>query len=238
MEQDVEPLPDTTARAIRNAAAVIRAYGDLAHDLSNLLLAAQTSLELIGMRATEPKLTGLADRGLAALDRAGALVEALRPLSSRRMTVPGRADLAAVLREQMPALERLAGRGVALQVAIEVAAAPVAAEAEQLELMLENLILNARDALSGSIEISLRRHEDAKAQHAELCVTDHGTGMNAMTAARATEPYFSGRPAGIGLGLSQAYALARRCGGSLTIDSETGRGTVVRLQLPIAAPLP
>lgn len=238
MEQAVDPQPDATARAARNAAAVIRAYGDLAHDLSNLLLAAQTSLELIGMRATEPKLTALADRGLAALDRAGALVEALRPLSSRRMTVPGRADLAAVLRDQVPALERLAGPGVALRVAIGVAAAPVAAEAEQLELMLDNLVLNARDALSGSIEISLRRHEDAKGPHAELAVADQGTGMNAMTAARATEPYFSGRPAGIGLGLSQACALAQRCGGGLTIDSETGRGTVVRLQLPIAAPLP
>ena len=238
MEQAIYPQPDTTLRADRNAAAVIRAYGDLAHDLSNLLLAAQTSLELIGMRATEPKLSALADRGLAALDRAGALLEALRPLSSRRMTAPVRADLASVLRDQVPVLERLAGPGVALRVAIHIAAAPVAAEAEQLELMLGNLVLNARDALSGSIEIGLRLRDDAKGQRAELSVADRGTGMSALTAARAIEPYFLGRPAGIGLGLSQAYALAQRCGGDLTIDSETGRGTTIRLQLPIAAPLP
>jgi signal transduction histidine kinase len=238
MEQVVYPSPDTTSRADRNAAAVIRAYGDLAHDLSNLLLAAQTSLELIGMRATEPKLTGLADRGLAALDRAGTLLEALRPLSSSRMTAPARADLVAVLRDQVPALELLAGPDVALRVAIGMAAAPVAVEAEQLALMLGNLVLNARDALSGSIEIGLYLHNDVQGQRAELTVADRGTGMSAITAARATEPYFSSRPAGNGLGLSQAYALARHCGGSLTIDSETGRGTTIRLQLPIAAPLP
>ena len=239
MEQAVYPQPDTTSRAARNAAAVIQAYGDLAHDLSNLLLAAQTSLELIGMRATEPKVSSLADRGLAALDRAAALLEALRPLSSRWMPAPPVADLAAVLRAHLPALECLAGPDVALHVVIDGAAAPVAAEAAQLELMLGNLVSNARDALaaSGAIEIGLRLRDDAQGRRVELTVTDHGAGMNALTAARAIEPYFSARrPAGIGLGLSQAYALARRCGGSLTIDSETGRGTMVRLQLPIAAP--
>ncbi len=237
MDQAVYPPPDTTARDDRNAAAVIRTYADLAHDLSNLLLAAQTSLELIGMRSTEPKLTALADRGLAALDRAGALVESLRPLSSRRVLAPVLADLAAVLRDQVPALERLAGPGIALRLALDMAAAPVAAEAEQLELMLVNLVLNARDALAGEgvVEIALHRRDDVSA---ELTVTDHGTGMNAMTAARAIEPYFSTQASGAGLGLSQAYALAQRCGGKLTIDSETGRGTMVRLQLPIAVPPP
>jgi signal transduction histidine kinase len=238
MDQAVYQQPETTARADRNAAAVIRAYGDLAHDLSNSILAAQTSLELIGMRATEPKLSSLADRGLSALDRAGALLEALRPLSSRRMTAPARADLAAVLRDQVPVLERLAGPGIALRVVIDMAAALVAAEAEQLELMLGNLVLNARDALSGSIEIGLGLRDDATGRRAELSVADRGTGMSAMTAARATEPYFSSRPGGVGLGLSQACAVAQRCGGSLTIDSEAGRGTTIRLQLPIAAPLP
>src|ERR1700761_9638591 len=179
MEHAVDLPPEPRTRDDRNAAAVIRTYADLAHDLSNLLLAAQTSLELIGMRSSDAKLTALADRGLAALERAGGLVESLRPLTCRRVLAPVPADLAAVLREQTSALERLASPGVALHVAIDMVEAPVAAEAEQLVLMLENLVANARDALAaeGAIEIALRFRD---ASTAELTVTDHGTGMNAM----------------------------------------------------------
>ena len=246
-ESSISDEPDLNwaeaqARDDRNAAAVIHAYGDLAHDFRNLLLAAQSSLELIRMRITEPKQCALADRGLEALDRAGALIERLRALSCRHEPQPPRFDLSELVHDLVPALQRLAA-GIMLRAKRVAGPMLVAIDPEQITLMLVNLVLNARDAspAGGAVQIGLRRVETDGKPYAELSVADRGTGMDRVTAARALEPYFSGPEHGgrnTGLGLSQVYALAQRCGGSLTIDSDAGRGTIVRIQLPIAAPLP
>jgi len=119
----------------------------------------------------------------------------------------------------------------------------VMSDANQLELALLNLAVNARDAMpgGGKLTISARRAhavdlELPQGDYVHLCVTDTGVGMSEEVRMRAIEPFFTTKPVGqgTGLGLSQVYAVARESGGSFEIESEVNRGTTVRLALPLA----
>jgi CheY-like chemotaxis protein len=121
----------------------------------------------------------------------------------------------------------------------------VTSDANQLELALLNLAVNARDAMpaGGKLIISARRANVVgrhlpKRDYVQLCVTDTGVGMSEDVRARAIEPFFTTKPTGqgTGLGLSQVYAVARESGGSLDIDSQLNQGTTVCLVLPLAPP--
>jgi CheY-like chemotaxis protein len=116
-------------------------------------------------------------------------------------------------------------------------------DANQLELALLNLAVNARDAMpaGGKVVISARRANVVdrhlpKGDYVQLSVSDSGLGMAEEVRARAIEPFFTTKPVGqgTGLGLSQVYAVARESGGSLEIESEPQQGTTVRLILPLA----
>jgi len=121
------------------------------------------------------------------------------------------------------------------------------ADANQIEMALLNLALNARDAMpdGGTLTISAERHADEKGasdapEWVQLSVIDTGSGMDKATVARAVEPFFStkGVGRGTGLGLSMVHGLAAQLGGDLAIESEPGRGTAVRLRLQAADSAP
>jgi CheY-like chemotaxis protein len=116
-------------------------------------------------------------------------------------------------------------------------------DANQLELALLNLAVNARDAMpgGGQLIISARRTNAVdrglpKGDYMQLCVTDTGTGMTEDVRVRAIEPFFTTKPVGqgTGLGLSQVYAVARESGGTLRLDSEINQGTTACMTLPLA----
>ena len=117
-------------------------------------------------------------------------------------------------------------------------------DANQLELALLNLAVNARDAMpnGGALSIAARlvadRNARSEAAHylVDLTITDQGTGMTEEVRVRAIEPFFTTKPVGHGrvLGLSQVYGVVRESGGSMNIDSAVGRGTTVHLLLPQA----
>jgi CheY-like chemotaxis protein len=135
-------------------------------------------------------------------------------------------------------LSQSVGPGVRVDLRIDEDARYAVSDANQLELALLNLAVNARDAMptGGTLTIIVRLVEDAESalQQVELSVADTGSGMTEDVRARAIEPFFTTKPTGVGtgLGLSQVYGVVRESGGTLVIDSEPGRGTTVRLLLP------
>ena len=147
-------------------------------------------------------------------------------------------------------LERSVGPGIEIQTQFPLILPPVPTDANQLELALLNIAVNARDAMpgGGTITISGRRKEVSAGEDASLspgsyvclAITDTGEGMDEATLARATDPFFTtkGVGKGTGLGLSMVYGIAQQSGGRLTLKSRKGNGTSAEICLPIAAAAP
>jgi signal transduction histidine kinase/CheY-like chemotaxis protein len=221
--------------------AIGQLTGGIAHDFNNLLTAVIGNLDMIRTRAGNDRLQRMADNALEAARKGAKLSAQLLAFSrSQRMNV-GPIDLAQLLGGMSGLLAQSVGPSVRVDVRVDEDARFVVSDANQLELALLNLAVNARDAMpeGGTLTIKATHAEDPERRlpHVELAVTDTGTGMTEAVRARAIEPFFTTKPTGqgTGLGLSQVYAVARESGGSLSIDSEPGRGTTVRMMLPAGA---
>jgi signal transduction histidine kinase/CheY-like chemotaxis protein len=223
--------------------AIGQLTGGIAHDFNNLLTAVIGNLDMIRTRASgNDRLQRMAHNALEAARKGAKLSSQLLAFSrSQRMNV-GPVDLAQLLGGMSGLLAQSVGPSVRVDVRIDEDARFVVSDANQLELALLNLAVNARDAMpeGGTLTINTTATQDPQRRlpHVELAVTDTGTGMTEEVRARAIEPFYTTKPTGqgTGLGLSQVYAVARESGGSLTIDSEPGQGTTVRLLLPAGAP--
>jgi signal transduction histidine kinase/CheY-like chemotaxis protein len=223
--------------------AIGQLTGGIAHDFNNLLTAVIGNLDMIRTRVTgNDRLQRMADNALEAARKGAKLSSQLLAFSrSQRMTV-GPVDLAQLLGGMSGLLTQSVGPSVRVDVRVDEDARFVVSDANQLELALLNLAVNARDAMpeGGTLMITARHVEDPERRlpHVELAVTDTGTGMTEEVRTRAIEPFYTTKPTGqgTGLGLSQVYAVARESAGTLTIDSEPGRGTTVRMLLPVGAP--
>jgi signal transduction histidine kinase/CheY-like chemotaxis protein len=223
--------------------AIGQLTGGIAHDFNNLLTAVIGNLDMIRTRAAgNDRLQRMADNALEAARKGAKLSSQLLAFSrSQRMNV-GPVDLAQLLNGMSGLLTQSVGPSVRVDVRVDEDARFVVSDGNQLELALLNLAVNARDAMpeGGTLTITARHAEDPERRlpHVELAVTDTGSGMTEEVRARAIEPFYTTKPTGqgTGLGLSQVYAVTRESGGSLTIDSEAGRGTTVRMMLPAGAP--
>ena len=223
--------------------AIGQLTGGIAHDFNNLLTAVIGNLDMIRTRAAgNDRLQRMADNALEAARKGAKLSSQLLAFSrSQRMNV-GPVDLAQLLSGMSGLLAQSVGPSVRVDVYVDEDARFVISDGNQLELALLNLAVNARDAMpeGGTLTITARHAEDPERRlpHVELAVTDTGSGMTEEVRARAIEPFYTTKPTGqgTGLGLSQVYAVTRESGGSLTIDSEPGRGTTVRMMLPAGAP--
>jgi signal transduction histidine kinase/CheY-like chemotaxis protein len=223
--------------------AIGQLTGGIAHDFNNLLTAVIGNLDMIRTRAAgNDRLQRMADNALEAARKGAKLASQLLAFSrSQRMNV-GPVDLAQLLGGMNGLLAQSVGPAVRVDVRIDEDARFVVSDENQLELALLNLAVNARDAMpeGGTLTIKARHVQDAERRlpHVELAVTDTGSGMTDEVRARAIEPFYTTKPTGqgTGLGLSQVYAVARESGGTLTIDSEPGRGTTVSMLLPAGAP--
>jgi signal transduction histidine kinase/ActR/RegA family two-component response regulator len=235
-----------------------RLTGGVAHDFNNLLMAVLGSLTLLEKRLPEdPQSRKLLKNALQGADRGKALTQRLLAFSRRQELKPEAVDIARLMSGMEELLKRAVGHGIAFQVELPTDLPPILADANQLELALLNVALNARDAMpaGGTIQISAvaqsvggRTASNAwsgapnlpPGEYVRITIADNGEGMDEATLAKATEPFFTtkGPGKGTGLGLSMVQGLAGQSGGLLRIQSSPGAGTVVELWLPIAKTAP
>ncbi|HET6308764.1 MAG TPA: PAS-domain containing protein, partial [Rhodopila sp.] len=226
--------------------------GGIAHDFNNILQAVQGGATLIDSRAGDlESVRRFARMILGATERGTAITQRLLAFARRgelRAEPVEPAELLAGLRD---VLLHTLGSGIAVEVASEDGVPPLLADKRQLETVLVNLATNARDAMpdggtltllaSGETVDEETNHpaELAAGAYVRLTVADTGAGMDEAVLARVLEPFFSTKPAGkgTGLGLSMAKGFAEQSGGGLAICSRPGRGTTIRLWLPVASAL-
>ena len=225
--------------------------GGVAHDFNNLLMAVLGSLELLNKRLPpgDARAKRLLDNAVKGAERGAALTQRLLAFARRQELKPENIDVAALVAGMEDFLKRAVGPAISISKSLPQDLAPVRADANQLELALLNLAVNARDAmpLGGSVSITagertVRPGSDAvppgllPRDYVLISVSDTGLGMDEATLARATEPFFTtkGPGKGTGLGLSMVHGLAAQSGGALRLLSQMGQGTTVELWLPKA----
>ena len=218
--------------------------GGVAHDFNNLLTVLQGCLEILSGRQAEQTLQARVETALATVERGEKLTNQLLAFARRRPLTVTRLDLNDVLRRMTELLARTVGSGVRIETDLAADLWPVDADATQLDLAVINLAINSRDAMPEGGVLRVRTFKTTLPEgvlsedgdFVGLEISDTGTGMPPEILARAFEPFFTskGPGKGTGLGLSLVYGFARQSGGSASIRSEVGRGTVVTLLLPRA----
>jgi signal transduction histidine kinase/CheY-like chemotaxis protein len=250
-----EHLLQSQARlqGVQKMEAIGRLAGGIAHDFNNLVQAigGYTDLMLKRLPSQDP-LQHHALEIKRAGDRAAALTRQLLAFARQQVLQPRVLDLNDIVCRIEQFLRRLIGEDILLETELDTALGTVRADATQVEQVLMNLAVNARDAMpdGGTLTIETRnvdlRPEDQRdvfaivpGPYVLLAVTDTGCGMSAETSARAFDPFFTTKPPGqgTGLGLSTVYGIVKQSGGYIWVDSEPGQGTRVRIYLPRLAVL-
>ena len=218
--------------------------GGVAHDFNNLLMAVMGNLELLRKRIPDdPRLRRLVDGAMQGAERGASLTQRLLAFARQQDLRPEAVDLGALVRGMSDLLDRSLGPRIALHFEIPDGLPPARIDANQLELAILNLAINARDAMQdgGSITIGLARHRVAEpagglkaGDYLKVSVIDDGAGMPPEILKKAIEPFFSTKPVGkgTGLGLSMVHGLAEQLGGTLELTSTVGKGTTASLILP------
>ncbi len=213
--------------------------GGVAHDFNNLLTAIRGFSELLARRLeNEPVGLRYASEVTKAADQAAALVHQLLAFARREMAQPRELDLDAVISGSEEMLGRLAGETVRVVIRPSRSCAWVRADPGEIEQILLNLTVNARDAMPGGGALTIET--STLGDEVVLAVSDDGLGMDDDTLAHAFEPFFTTKPVGYGtgLGLATVYGIVERSSGRIETDSEPGRGTTIRISLPRVEPTP
>ena len=232
--------------------AVGQLTGGVAHDFNNLLTAVIGNLELLERRLPPIPHGSLVAAAMRAAERGAKLTQQLLAFARRQRLEPKPADLNRLVLGMRDMLVSTIGATVRIEIALGEAIWPAMIDANQTELMLLNLAINARDAMplggaltirSATLTVSGRGGpaELVPGDYVVLSVSDTGTGMSEEVRAKAFEPFFTTKEVGMGsgLGLSQVYGIAHQLGGGVEIDSQPGLGTEARVYLPRAtAPVP
>jgi PAS domain S-box-containing protein len=221
--------------------------GGIAHDFNNLLTAITGYAELLRREVgADPEVQADVDEILRASRSAAGLVRQLLAFGRRQVLEPQGLALDFLVEQLRPMLGGLLGPRITLEVRSVGSLKPVFADAGQLEEILVNLALNARDAMptGGSFRLSMFNAEVASGEdrsdtvkpghYVVLAATDSGIGMDEATRARVFEPFFTTKQAGqgTGLGLATSYGIVKQSGGYLFVESELGRGTTFTMYLP------
>jgi signal transduction histidine kinase len=239
---------EAEVRRAQKLEAVGRLAGGIAHDFNNLLTVINGCCDLLLLRfPTSDPARELLDAVHGAGERAAGLTRQLLAFGRRQIVQPHVLDLNVIVADLVKLLARLIGEDITLELHCDSAAAFVCGDRGQLEQIVMNLALNARDAMpqGGRLQIGIRHvelDESYAATHLEvqagpyvlLSVRDTGAGMDETMRAHLFEPFFTtkGPGKGTGLGLATVYTVVKQMGGDIGFDSAPGEGTTVRIYLP------
>lgn len=219
--------------------------GGIAHDFNNLLAAIIGSLEVARRKTADASVVRLIDNALTGAERGASLTQRMLVFARRQELNAGPVDIVALVHGMADLLERSLGPSVRIETRFPLGIAWVNTDANQLEMALLNLAVNARDAMprGGSIVIDARRETVAPGhdrlqpgKYVCLSLKDTGEGMDEETLGRAIDPFFTTKEMGkgTGLGLPMVHGLAELSGGQFVLTSQKGRGTTAELWLPQA----
>lgn len=228
--------------------AVGKLTGGVAHDFNNILQVIGSNLDLMGL---EPQLGERMRQRLAgsmgAVERGAKLSAQLLAFARRQPLQPVPTNVSNIVRDMEELMRRALGEAIDIGLAIDARVWNTMVDRNQLENVLLNLAINARDAMAGSGKLTIElgnavlddgyvaAHQDlAAGEYVLIAVSDDGAGMSAATRERAFEPFYTTKPEGegTGLGLSMAYGIVKQSGGHISIYSEPGEGTTIRIYLP------
>jgi two-component system NtrC family sensor kinase len=227
--------------------AIGQLTGGIAHDFNNLLTIIIGNLQMALKREHDAKAQGMLSNAMAGAERAAALTRRLLSFSRRQPLDPRPVDANRLIAGLSDLLNRTLGEKVSIETVASAGLWQTEVDTAELESSVINLAINARDAMPDGGKLTIETgnafldedycapFEDLEAgQYVMISVTDTGCGMPGEILDKATEPFFTTKPAGegTGLGLSQVYGFVKQSGGHLRIYSEPGQGTTVRLYLP------
>ncbi|RDS79138.1 PAS domain-containing sensor histidine kinase [Dyella monticola] len=225
--------------------AIGKLTGGVAHDFNNLLMVIQSCLDMVELKLPhESQLRRLVQNAQSAVQRGAALTQRMLAFARKQELRVAPVDVVSLVANMTDLLRRSLGPLITISTLFPAALNAVKTDANQLELALMNLVVNARDAMreGGNLTIAARNvtidasHSTrlSPGEYVCLSVTDEGDGMDDETLAKATEPFFTtkGVGKGTGLGLSMVHGLAEQSGGRLVIKSSKGFGTRVEMWLP------
>lgn len=228
--------------------AIGRLAGGIAHDFNNMLAAISLYCDLLEDEQDPLALQKNVQSIRKATDRAAALTRQLLVFSRKQIVQTQIISLNPVIQQLEKMLSRLIGERLQIQLKLASDLRKVNGDPSQMEQIILNLVVNARDAIpnSGTILVETKNvylDEDFSSTHLSvesghyvlLSVTDDGTGMDAETQAKIFEPFFTTKPVGkgTGLGLSTVYGIVKQSRGTIWVYSELGKGTVFKIYLPI-----
>ncbi len=229
--------------------AIGQLTGGVAHDFNNLLTAIIANLEMLYPRLSDPDQREHLLEALDAAQDGAKLAAQLLAFGRRQPLNPKPIDVGPLVSNFADLLRRTLGEAIELRIVVVGSAHRTVVDASQLQNALLNLAINARDAMprGGQLTIEIT-HVRLDADYAQtypdirtgryilITVTDTGSGMSEEVRRRAFEPFFTTKPtgAGTGLGLSMVYGFVKQSGGNIQIYSELGRGTSVRVFLPVS----
>jgi PAS domain S-box-containing protein len=226
--------------------AIGQLTGGVAHDFNNLLTVVLGNLELLAGRVQDERSMRHVRAAQRAAQRGGELTQQLLAYARRQTISPRAVDLAAMISGMSDLLQRSLGGLVRVNTTLDADLWPAFCDSTQLELMLLNLAINARDAMPAGGVIVIAAHnvpasrklppELDPGDYVSISVIDSGSGMSPEIRDRAFEPFFTTKEPGkgSGLGLAQVWGLAQQFGGSVVLDSVPDRGTTVQVFLPRA----
>ena len=221
--------------------------GGIAHDFNNLLTVVSGNLDMIQRRASDEKTIRQAGFAVQAANRAARLTQQLLAFSRTQRLDLAPVNINALLSGMSDLLERTIGAEARVEMCFAASDPWAMADANQLELAVLNLAINARDAMpnGGIITISSSLERDGEGDGSEaassfgvISVRDTGTGIPPELIEKVFDPFFTTKPVGkgTGLGLSQVYGIARQSGGTVKLKSSPGEGSIVSIWLPSTAP--
>ena len=237
---------EDSLRQAQKMEAIGQLTGGIAHDFNNILATILANSEFLidALSPQDPRLEDAREVKTAA-ERAAGLTRQLLAFSRRQVLELRVVDLNQVIANIERMLRRLIGEDIELEVRLESDLGRVHADPGQIEQVLMNLVVNARDAMPKGGKLTLEtfnldldvlagRPMDSPVPHVVVGVTDTGTGMDRATQSRLFEPFFTTKEVGkgTGLGLAVSHGIVAQCGGQLSVYSELGRGTTFKVYLP------
>ena len=229
---------------VQKMEAIGRLTGGIAHDFNNLLHVVNMNLDLVARVAKEEKVLSIAARAKSAVGRGAKLTGQLLSFARNQSLLPRLTDVNALLDGMRELVAVSVGPSIKVEMALSERPTWSVLDANQLEMAVLNLAVNARDAMpsGGTLTVSTRMTEGSSAPSSQLpsgeyvtvAVGDTGVGIAQHLLTKVFDPFFTTKPvgSGTGLGLSQVYGFARQSGGMASLRSEEGQGTTVEMLFP------